>query len=61
MQQIELDFYQYMIKNSSEIAKQLEIANKLKRFELELALKAKYNVYDSRFKDALKELNECMD
>lgn len=61
MQQIELDFYQHMIRNSSEIVKQLEIANNLKRFELELALKAKYNIYDSRFKESLKELNECMD
>jgi hypothetical protein len=64
MTQLEVDHYNSMIQNSSEIAKQLAIANKLKRFELELKLEEKYGSklidkqHDSLTK--FKELDECM-
>jgi hypothetical protein len=60
MTQIEIDYYNAMIQNSSEIAKQLDIANKLKRFELEMKLKEKYGLYDAGGSNALNELDECI-
>lgn len=60
MTQLEIDYYDAMIQNSSEIAEQLAISNKLKRFELELKLKEKYGLHDSGGSTALKELDECM-
>lgn len=60
MTQIEMDYYNVMIQTSSEIAKQLVIANKLKRFELEMKLKEKYGLHDSGGSTALNELDECM-
>jgi ABC-type long-subunit fatty acid transport system fused permease/ATPase subunit len=60
MTRIEEDFYQYMINNSTDIVKQLTIANKLKYFELNLALKSKYNAGDTRYNADKKELDNCM-
>ena len=60
MTRIEEDFYQYMINNSTDIVKQLTIANKLKYFELNLALKSKYNTGDTRYKADKEELDNCM-
>jgi hypothetical protein len=61
MTQLEADYYNSMIQNSFEIAKQLVIANKLKRFELELKLKEKYDLHDSGGSAALQDLNACME
>lgn len=65
MTQLEVDYYNSMIQNSSEIAKQLAIANKLKHFELELKLEEKYgskliDKHESLIKKS-KELDECME
>jgi ABC-type long-subunit fatty acid transport system fused permease/ATPase subunit len=60
MTRIEEDFYQYMINNSTDIVKQLTIANKLKYFELNLALKSKYNAGDTRYNADKEELDNCM-
>jgi hypothetical protein len=60
MTQLEVDYYNSMIQNSYEIAKQLAIANKLKRFELELKLKEKYGLHDAGGTVALQDLDACM-
>lgn len=60
MTQIEIDYYNIMIQNTSEIAEQLAIANKLKQFELEMKLKEKYGLHDAGGSTALNELDECM-
>lgn len=60
MTQIEIDYYNIMIQNTSEIAEQLAIANKLKQFELEMKLKEKYGLHDAGGSMALNELDECM-
>ena len=61
MTQLEVDYYNSIIQNSSEIAKQLTIANKLKHFELELKLKEKYGLHDSGGSTALQDLDACME